>query len=281
MAIFINKNTKIIIQGITGTHGSFHAKQMQECGTKVVAGVTPGKGGQAVNNIPVFNSVKETKKYKADWSCIFVPARFAKAAAIEALKAGLNIAIITENIPVHDTLAIIAEAKKQKKRVLGPNCPGVISPGKSKIGIIPHHICEEGNIGIVSRSGTLTYEIINSIKQGQSTVVGIGGDPVIGTGFIDVLKEFEKDTQTEKIVLVGEIGGSVEELAATYIKKNISKPVIAYIAGRTAPEGKRMGHAGAIISGKAGTAAEKIRSLKAAGVEVAKLPSQISRLLKK
>ncbi|MFC1755206.1 succinate--CoA ligase subunit alpha [Thermoproteota archaeon] len=282
--VFIDKDTKVIVQGMTGKHGSFHADRMLKFGTKIVAGVTPGKGGQEVHGLPVFDTIKEAlKKHKAEWSCIFVPAVFAKDAALEALSAGLNVVMITENLPVHDTLEIIALAKKKKRMLLGPNCPGLVMPGQSKIGIIPNHLCKPGNIGIVSRSGTLTYEIINSLSKegiGQSAIVGIGGDPVAGTDFIDVLKEFEKDKKTKKIVLIGEIGGDSEENAANYIKKNVSKPVVAYIAGRTAPEGKRMGHAGAIISGKAGTVEAKVESLEKAGVKVAKIPSQILKLLK-
>ncbi len=285
MAIFIDENTKAIVQGITGNQGSFHTKLMKDYGTKIVAGVTPGKAGKEIEGIPVFDSVKDALvKFEADISIIFVPAKFAKVAALEALDNNLNIIIITEHIPVHDSMKIMALAEKKKKFVIGPNCPGIISPGKCKLGIMPDHIFKEGSIGVISRSGTLTYELVNELSNagfGQSTVIGIGGDSVIGTHFIDCLKRFENDSQTSKVVLVGEIGGNMEEKTAEYLKNNFSKPVIAYIAGRTAPEGKRMGHAGAIIQGNTGTAKSKIKAFKSAGVEVAELPSQIIELLNK
>jgi len=285
MAIIIDENTKYIIQGVTGNQGSFHTKLMKEYGTKIVAGVTPGKKGQVIEGIPVFDSVKEALEYHtANVSIIFVPPKFTKSAAFEALENNLDTIIITEHIPLHDTLEIMALAEKKNRTVVGPNCPGIISPGKSKAGIMPGHIFKEGNIGVISRSGTLTYEIVNELTKngyGQSTVIGIGGDPIIGLDFIEGLKKFEHDKQTEAVVLIGEIGGNMEEKTAEYLKYNYSKPVIAYIAGRTAPKGKKMGHAGAIIQGKTGTAESKIKSFQEANVKVAELPSQIIELLKK
>lgn len=281
----IDENTKVIVQGITGHHGSFHTRAMMDAGTNIVAGVTPGKGGQEVEGVPVYNTIKEAlAEHDADWSVVFVPARFVKDAAIEALNAGLNLVIISENVPVHDTLEIVALAQKKKKMLFGPNCPGMINPGCCKLGIIPASICKKGNIGIVSRSGTLTYEIINEMSKhdlGQSTVFGIGGDPVIGTDFIDILKIFEKDKETEMIVLVGEIGSDAEEIAADFIKAKISKKVVAYIVGKTAPPEKRMGHAGAIISSTSGTAQAKIDYLTKLGIPVAEIPSEIVDLLKR
>jgi succinyl-CoA synthetase alpha subunit len=283
MSIIIDKNTKVIVQGITGQQGSFHTKLMLDYGTNVVAGVTPGKAGQKVHGIPVYNSVKDAlDKHEADFSVLFVPARFAKDAAIEALSNNLGVVFITENTPIHDTLLVVRAANKNKKRLIGPNCPGVITPGEAKLGIMPNHIFKKGDVGVVSRSGTLTYEIINELSRndiGQSTVIGIGGDAVIGTNFIDALKLFENDKDTKKIVLIGEIGGDQEEKAAEFISKNVTKKVVAYIAGLTAPEGKRMGHAGAIISGDSGTAESKIKAFEKAGVKVAKLPSEVRGLL--
>lgn len=283
MSIIVNKHTKVIVQGITGKQGSFHTKSMLEYGTKIVAGVTPGKGGKTVYGIPVYNSVKEAlRKHEADFSVVFVPAGFAKDAAIEAVTNNLNIVLITENTPIHDVLQVISFARKNNKIVIGPNCPGIITPGETKLGIMPSHIFKKGNVGVISRSGTLTYEVINELSRnniGQSTVIGIGGDEVIGTNFIDTLALFEKDKETEKIVLIGEIGGNQEEKAAEFIKQNISKKVVAYIAGITAPKGKRMGHAGAIISGNFGTAQSKVAVFEKVGVRVAKLPSQIVGLL--
>ena len=284
MSVIINKNTKVIVQGITGQQGSFHTKLMKEYGTTIVAGVTPGKGGQFFEGIPVFNSVREAlEKHKADFTINFVPAKFAKTAALDALDSKLNSVIITEGIPILDSIEIMKNAKEKKLAVIGPNCPGLITPEECKIGIMPSHIFKKGNIGLVSRSGTLTYEIIDQLTKnnlGQSTAIGIGGDPIIGVDFIKALELFEKDKETKKIVLIGEIGGDAEERAAEFIKKNVSKKVVAYIAGRTAPPGKRMGHAGAIISGNAGTADSKIKALENAGVKVAKLPSEVVSLLK-
>lgn len=283
MSIIINETTRIIVQGITGNQGRFHTKLMKEYGTKIVAGVTPGKKGQEVEGIPVFDTVKEALEYEsADASIIFVPPKFAKSAAFEALENNLDTVIITEHVPIHDTLEIIALAEKKNRTVIGPNCPGIISPGKSKLGIMPYHIFKEGNIGVISRSGTLTYEIVNELTKagyGQSTVVGIGGDPIIGLDFINGLKKFEYDNQTKAVVLIGEIGGNMEEKTAEYLKR-FSKPVVAYIAGRTAPKGKKMGHAGAIVQGKTGTAESKIKAFQEVNVKVAELPSQIVELLK-
>lgn len=283
MSILVNKNTKVIVQGITGNQGSYHTKFMKEYGTNVVAGTTPGKQGQAVEGAPVYNLVEDAlNEHKADYSIIFAPAMHAKSAALEALKNNLNIVIITEGIPVHDALEIVQLARKKNLVVIGPNCPGIITPGETKLGIMPSHIFKNGDIGVVSRSGTLTYEIINELTKnnlGQSTVIGIGGDSIIGFDFIDALKLFEHDHGTKKIVLIGEIGGNLEEKAAEFIKNNISKPVVAYIAGRTAPKGRVMGHAGAVIEGNTGTAQSKIKVLEEAGVKVAELPSEIVKLL--
>jgi succinyl-CoA synthetase alpha subunit len=284
MAIIVDNNTKLVIQGMTGYQGKYHSVAMREFGTKVVAGVTPGKGGETVNNIPVFNYVSEAVNLAgANTSIVFVPAPFCKDAALEAIDAGVRtIVIITEHVPVLDAIRVIAVARARGVTVIGPNCPGIASPGKAKVGILPSKIFKEGDVGVVSRSGTLTYEIVNAITEnghGQSTCVGIGGDRVSGTSFIDILERFQADKQTKKIVLVGEIGGTAEEEAAVYIKTNVTKPVVAYIAGRTAPPGKRMGHAGAIIARGRGTAESKIKALEAAGVRVANLPTDVARLL--
>lgn len=279
----IQKNTKVIVQGITGHHGRIHTAHMKEYGTKIVAGVTPGKGGQSIDGVPVYGTIKQAlKQHRAQWSVIFVPAAHARDAAIEALRAGLHIVIITEHVPVHDAIDIHAEARRRHRIVVGPNCPGLVVPGACKIGIMPNNIFLPGDVGVVSRSGTLTYEIVQSLTAkgiGQSAVIGCGGDPVPGLDFIDALKRFKKDKETRRIVLIGEIGGDFEERAAAYIKRSVLKPVVAYIAGRTAPKGKRMGHAGAIISGEAGTAETKIKALKEAGVKIARLPSDVVRLL--
>ena len=282
MSILINKNTKVICQGFTGKHGTFHSEQCRDYGTKLVGGVTPGKGGETHLGLPVFDSVKKAyDATKADATMIFVPAPFCKDSIVEAIDAGIKLVIcITEGVPVLDMMAIKAYMKGKDVRLIGPNCPGVITPGECKIGIMPGHIHQPGKVGIVSRSGTLTYEAVNQTTElgfGQSTCVGIGGDPIAGTSFIDVLALFEKDSQTEIIVMVGEIGGSGEEEAAEYIKHHVKKPVVSYIAGVTAPPGRRLGHAGAIIAGGKGTAAEKFKVLEAAGVHTIKSPADIGK----
>ncbi len=286
MSILINKNTRLLVQGITGNEGLFHTRQMAAYGTNVVAGMTPGKGGEWVDEkIPVFDSVKlAVEASGANCSVIFVPARFAPDAIYEAADAGIPLIVcITEGIPVQDMMRVRAYLDQKKVRLVGPNCPGLLTPGEAKVGIIPGHIAIPGHIGVVSRSGTLTYEVLYALKlvgMGASTCVGIGGDPINGTDFIDVLEMFEHDPQTEKVVLIGEIGGSDEDRAAEYIASKMTKPVVAFIAGQTAPPGKRMGHAGAIIEGGSGSAADKVRALEAAGVKVAKHPEEIPALLK-
>ena len=286
MSILADKDTRLIVQGITGNEGLFHTRAMVAYGTNVVAGVTPGKGGEWVDEkIPVFDSVKlAAEATGANTSIIFVPARFAADAIFEATDAGLPfIVCITEGIPVSDMMRVRNYIDQKRSRLLGPNCPGLLTPGEAKVGIIPGDIAIKGNVGVVSRSGTLTYEVLYALKlvgMGASTCVGIGGDPVNGTNFIDVLELFEEDPQTEKVVLIGEIGGTDEEKAAEYIKTRMTKPVVSFIAGQTAPPGKRMGHAGAIIEGGAGTAADKIKALESAGVRVAKHPEEIPSLLK-
>jgi len=285
MSILANKETRLLVQGMTGREGAFHTQQMIEYGTKVVAGVTPGKGGTESQSVPVFNTVQEAvKDTGANASIIFVPAPFGADAILEAYAAGVDLIIcITENIPVLDMMRVYKTMQGGTSRLIGPNCPGLITPGEAKVGIIPGYICKPGNVGMVSRSGTLTYEVIWALTEagmGQSTAVGIGGDPINGTNFIDCLRLFQDDPQTEKIVLMGEIGGDEEERAAAFIKEHVTKPVAAYIAGRTAPPNKRMGHAGAIISGGAGTADSKMSALEEAGAKVARIPTQIPSLLK-
>lgn len=284
MAIFIDKKTKLLVQGITGRDGSFHAKEMKKYGTNVVGGVTPGKGGTKIAGIPVFNSVAEAVvKTKANTSVIYVPPPFAADSIYEAADAGIKTIIcITEGVPANDMMKVYHYIKHRDIRLIGPNCPGLISPELSKVGIIPGNICKRGNIGVVSRSGTLTYEVIFALTaggMGQSTCIGIGGDQVIGTNFIDVLEAFENDRSTKGVVMIGEIGGSDEEEAAKYVKKKMTKPVVGFIAGRTAPPGKRMGHAGAIISGSSGTAQDKVKALNKAGIPVATSPLELPALM--
>jgi succinyl-CoA synthetase alpha subunit len=284
MAIIVDRETRLVVQGITGREGSFHTLRNREYGTNVVAGVTPGKGGRDVEGIPVFDTVRQAvAETSANTSMIFVPARFAADAIYEAVDAGVTTVItITEGIPAHDMLRVYNHVRPRGVTLIGPNCPGVLSPGKANVGIIPAEIFREGGVGLVSRSGTLTYQIGHELTQlgvGQSTIVGIGGDPVVGSSFIDVLSRFEADAETELVVMVGEIGGAEEEKAAAYIEAEMTKPVVAYIAGFTAPPGKAMGHAGAIISGSAGTAEAKKKALEAHGVQVGANPTEVARLV--
>jgi succinyl-CoA synthetase alpha subunit len=286
MSVFIDKNTRLLVQGITGRDGSFHAAQMIDYGTPVVAGVTPGKGGSKFqDSVPVFNSVAEAvRETRANTSIIYVRAPFAADAICEAADAGIALIVcISEGVPVRDMAWALSYVKEHGSRLIGPNCPGLIAPGdKVKVGILPAGIFEPGPVGVVSRSGTLTYEVVFQLTNagyGQSTCIGIGGDPLIGTNFIDALEGFEKDPRTKAVALIGEIGGTDEQEAAEYVKSKMSKPVVAFIAGQTAPEGKRMGHAGAIVSGSSGTAAEKIAAFEKAGVAVARIPSEITKLL--
>ena len=283
MSIIVDEQTKLVVSGLTGREGSFHGLRNREYGTDLVAGVTPGKGGQEVDGVPVFDSIAEAVADRgANTSMIFVPARLAAAAIEEAIDAGVGTVIaITEGIPVLDMLRVYWKAREAGVRLIGPNCPGVLSPGKSNVGIIPAQFFDRGSIGVVSKSGTLTYQIGNELKQagmGNSSIVGIGGDPIVGSDFIDVLELYENDPETELIVMVGEIGGDAEERAADFIAESLSKPVVAYIAGFTAPPGKQMGHAGAIISGSSGTADAKKKALEAKGVRVGKSPTETARV---
>jgi succinyl-CoA synthetase alpha subunit len=281
MGIIIDENTRAIVQGITGTQGSLHTHLMQEYGTKIVAGVTPGKGGANVHGVPVYDTVKEAQeKHAANASIIFVAAPFASDAALEAIDNGIQIiVIITEHIPIRDSVELIAHARHTNATIIGPNTPGIITPGKCKLGIMPAHVFTPGSVGVASRSGTLTYEIADSLTKnqiGQSTCIGIGGDPITGLNFIEALEMFKEDPQTTAVALIGEIGGNLEEVTAEYISKGYPKPIVAYIAGRSAPPEKRMGHAGAIIMGRTGTAEHKIEAFKSAGVKVAEKPSDVA-----
>ncbi|MFQ5986430.1 MAG: succinate--CoA ligase subunit alpha [Thermoplasmata archaeon] len=284
MSILLDETSRVLVQGITGHQGRFHTKASLAYGTKIVAGVTPGKGSTDVHGVPVFEAIQDAVDATgADTSFFLVPAPHAKDAAIEAIEADIRLLVlITERIPFHDALDIVAYAKVRGTTVIGPNCPGIISPGKSKVGIMPGHIFQPGRVGVLSRSGTLTYEIVNAITEageGQSTAVGIGGDAIIGTNFVEGLRLLEEDEDTERIVLVGEIGGTAEEEAAAFITAHVDKPVVAYVAGQTAPPGRRMGHAGAIINRGTGTAATKVDAFRRAGVPVAKVPSQMPELI--
>ncbi len=285
MSILIDKNTRVVVQGITGRQGAFHTQLMLEYGTNVVAGMTPGRGGEWVHGVPVFNTVKKAvEATAANCALIFVPARFAPDAVYEAVDAGVDLIVtLTEHIPVQDMIRVRSYLDRAGIRMIGPNCPGLITPGQCKVGIIPGNISIPGPIGVVSRSGTLTYEVVYALSNrgmGQTTCVGIGGDPINGTSFIDVLRMFEEDPETEQVIMIGEIGGNDEEQAAAYISHHMSKPVTAFIAGQTAPPGRRMGHAGAIVEGSSGTAEGKISALKAAGVRVAEHPEQIVELIR-
>ena len=284
MSVLVDGETRVLVQGITGHQGTVHTRQMRLFGTQVVAGVTPGKGGTTVEEVPVFNSVQEAvDRTRPTASVIFVPAPFARDALFEAVDAGLkHCVVVTEHIPFHDMLAMYHYSRLHGTRIIGPNCPGIAAPGKAKVGIIPNVVFQPGRVGVISRSGTLTYDIVSGIKEiglGQSTCIGLGGDPVVGTSFIDALPLFEADPDTDVIVMVGEIGGTAEEEAAQYIGAHVDKPVVAYIAGRSAPPGKRMGHAGAIISRGRGTAASKVEALERAGCEVATFPYEIPGLV--
>jgi succinyl-CoA synthetase alpha subunit len=286
MSVLVGRDTRLVVQGITGRDGSFHARQMLEYGTSVVAGVTPGRGGQVFEkSVPIFNTMAEAVAATgANTSVIYVPARFAADAMFEAADAGIRLVVcITEGVPVLDMTRVLAYLRERGTRLIGPNCPGAISPGQSKVGIIPGQICRPGDVGVVSRSGTLTYEIVHQLSRsgfGQSTCIGIGGDPLIGTSFIDCLTAFEADPDTRAVVVIGEIGGTDEQKAADYVARHMKKPVVGFVAGQTAPPGRRMGHAGAIISGSSGTAAEKVQAFRSAGIAVMQRPSDVVPLLK-
>ena len=283
MSVWLNSKSKVIVQGITGKNGQFHTEQMLDYGTKVIGGVTPGKGGQETLGVPIWNTVNEAVDNGAKVSCIFVPPPFAADAIMESADAGVELIVaITEGIPALDMVKVKKYLEPIETRLIGPNCPGLITPGESKVGIMPGHIHRKGDVGIISRSGTLTYEAVNQVTEkglGQSTCVGIGGDPVNGTDFIDCLEAFENDSQTKSMIMIGEIGGTAEELASEYVKEYVTKPIVGFIAGRTAPPGKRMGHAGAIISGGKGTAREKMRAMERAGIHVTDNPAKLGDTL--
>jgi succinyl-CoA synthetase alpha subunit len=286
MSILVDKNTRLLVQGMTGKEGTFHSSQMIDYGANIVAGVTPGRGGETCLDRPVYNTVSEAiAETQPNAACVFVPALAAADAALEAMEAGIPLVIvISEGIPTLQMIKVFWEARRRGARIVGPNCPGVITPGAAKVGIMPGHIHKPGRIGVLSRSGTLTYEFVDHLTKGgygQSTCVGIGGDPIVGSTFIDLLELFEKDKETDAVVMIGEIGGTDEQDGAAFVKNKMNKPVVGFIAGRTAPPGKQMGHAGAIISGGSGTAAEKIRALEAAGVPVCERPEQVCDLLQK
>ena len=283
MSVWLNSKSKVIVQGITGKNGQFHTEQMLDYGTKVIGGVTPGKGGQETLGVPIWNTVNEAVDNGANVSCVFVPPPFAADAIMESADAGVELIVaITEGIPALDMVKVKKYLEPIETRLIGPNCPGLITPGESKVGIMPGHIHRKGDVGIISRSGTLTYEAVNQVTEiglGQSTCVGIGGDPVNGTDFIDCLEAFENDSQTKSMIMIGEIGGTAEELASEYVKEYVTKPIVGFIAGRTAPPGKRMGHAGAIISGGKGTAREKMRAMERAGIHVTDNPAKLGDTL--
>ena len=283
MSIWLDSNSKIVVQGITGKNGQFHSEQMLDYGSKLVGGVTPGKGGQETLGLPIWDTMNEAADAGANVSCIFVPPPFAADAIMEAADSGIELVVaITEGIPALDMVKVKKYINSKDTRLIGPNCPGIITPGESKVGIMPGHIHRRGDVGIISRSGTLTYEAVNQVTEkglGQSTCIGIGGDPVNGTNFIDCLEAFENDKDTKSIIMIGEIGGSAEETASEYVKEHISKPVVGFIAGRTAPPGKRMGHAGAIISGGKGTASEKMKAMERAGIHVTENPAELGKTL--
>ena len=283
MSIWLDSKSKIVVQGITGKNGQFHSEQMLDYGTKLVGGVTPGKGGQETLGLPIWDTVSEAVDAGANVSCVFVPPAFAADAIMESADSGIKLIVgITEGIPALDMVKVKKYINSKDVRLIGPNCPGIITPGESKVGIMPGHIHRRGDVGVISRSGTLTYEAVNQVTEkglGQSTCVGIGGDPVNGTNFVDCLKAFENDKNTKSIIMIGEIGGTAEETAADYVKEYVSKPVVGFIAGRTAPPGKRMGHAGAIISGGKGTAREKMKAMERAGIHVTENPAELGKTL--
>ena len=283
MSVWLDSKSKIVVQGITGKNGQFHSEQMLDYGSKLVGGVTPGKGGQETLSLPIWDTMNEAVDAGANVSCIFVPPPFAADAIMEAADSGIELVVaITEGIPALDMVKVKKYINSKDTRLIGPNCPGIITPGESKVGIMPGHIHRRGDVGIISRSGTLTYEAVNQVTEkglGQSTCIGIGGDPVNGTNFIDCLEAFENDKDTKSIIMIGEIGGSAEETASEYVKEHVSKPVVGFIAGRTAPPGKRMGHAGAIISGGKGTASEKMKAMERAGIHVTENPAELGKTL--